>query len=262
MTRHQALTNYRTTACAICGQPLSFHQQWAGDICSDWRCRWTQLNRELEAHRQEAAFAIGVKHPETYGALVVPHRNGTIKRLPSERRAAHLNLLNQFVKEIKPCDEEHDIEQGESLAEEPPVTIAKAVCAVCGGACCHHGGDQAFLDTSAIERFIAVNHITELSNIVSAYATHLPEQSIAGSCVYHTFDGCALPRSMRANICNEYRCSGLKQAEHWVCNDRVIRVYVVVRKDNIIKRSAFVQSGTIRHYPLPDSRAYSSSYRG
>ena len=255
MTRHHhAAAIGRSTHCVICGSSLSFHQQWAGDICDDWRCRWAKLDREMEAHRQEAAHALGEEHPKDYPSLVVPHRPGSIENLPARGRADHLEFLNALVTKViqgEIYDEEPGIETGES-GIGPPAVLAAAVCAVCGGACCHRAGDHAFLDIAAIGRFMASSRETELSNIASTYAAHLPERSFTGSCVYHTFDGCALPRSLRADICNAYRCSGLKQAERWVCDDGITRVYVVVREDNIIKRSAFVQPGNIRHYPLTD----------
>ena len=49
MPQYQAAAVGRSTHCEICGGCLSFHQQWAGDICDDWRCRWTRLNRESAA---------------------------------------------------------------------------------------------------------------------------------------------------------------------------------------------------------------------
>ena len=256
MTQYNAAAIERRTDCAVCGQPLSFHQQWAGDICDDWRCRWTKLDSEMVAHRQEAARALGIKQPEVYRASVVPHRLGTIDVLPVKRRAAHLEFLNVLVLKVtqgevcgqKPHSGSGDPDIGPSAA------LAAAVCAVCAGACCHRAGDHAFLDTAAIERFMAVNPKMAPANIASTYAAYLPVRSFAGSCVYHRLDGCALPKTLRADICNAYRCSGLKQAERWARNDgTTTHVYVVVRKDNTIMRGAFVQPGGIRHYPVPDA---------
>jgi hypothetical protein len=209
----------------------------------------------MEAHRQEAAGVLGEKQPEIYRALVVPHRPGSIDVLPAKRRADHLEFLNELVMQVtqgEVCGEDPCSEAGEP-GIGPPVALAAAVCTVCGGACCHRAGDHAFLDIAAIERFMASSRKTEPSNIASTYTAYLPARSYAGSCVYHTFDGCALPRFLRADICNAYRCSGLKQAERWACDDGTSRVYVVVREDNKIKRSAFVQPGNIRHYPSTDA---------
>ncbi len=255
MTRHQVAAIGRSTHCVICGSSLSFHQQFAGAICDDWRCRWTMLDREMEAHRQDAAGVLGEEHPEIYRALVVPHRPGSIENLPARRRADHLEFLNELVIKVTQgeiCDEEPCIEPGESVTGLP-VALAATVCAVCWGACCHRAGNQAFLDRSAIDRYLVSKYEPESSNVVSTYAAHLPERSFTDSCVYHTIDGCALPRSLRADICNAYRCSGLKQAERWACDDGTNHVYVVVREDNKIKRGAFVQPGNIRHYPPTDA---------
>ncbi len=255
MTRYQVAAIDRSTHCEICGGSLSFHQQWAGDICDDWRCRWTRLDREMEAHRQEAARALGKKQPEVYRALVVPHRPGTINVLPAKRRAAHLDFLNELVMKYTQDDVCGKKTQTESRDSDsgPPAALAAAVCAVCAGACCHRAGDHAFLDMAIIERFMAVNPKMAPATIANAYAAYLPARSFAGSCVYHTFDGCALPRSLRADICNAYRCSGLKQAENWARNHGTNRVYVVVRKNNTIRRGAFVQPSEIRHYPPADA---------
>lgn len=253
MARYQAVAEGLNTHCAVCGSSLSFHQKWTGDICDDWRCRKTRLDRQMEAHRREAALALGERKPEDYPTLVVPQRPGTIENLPAARRGAHLEFLDKLVMNVTPCDEKPCIEPGGPVAGQPPVALAAAVCAVCGGACCQRGGDQAFIDAAAIERRLAVNPELEHADIVRAYAAHLPARSIADSCVYHTFNGCALPRYLRADTCNDYRCSGLKQVEGWALKDGVTRVYVVVRQDNIIQRSAFVQAGNIRHYPATDA---------
>jgi hypothetical protein len=241
----------RQIHCSVCSRPLSFHQQWAGDICDDWRCRWTRLDRAMEAHRREAARELGVKQPEVFRPLVVPNRPGSIEDLPAKRRADHLKFLIELVRTAA-----QDRVGGEKPGSDRPYpdsrpreALAAAVCAVCGGACCHRAGNHAFLDAAVIARFPAVNGIMDPSNIADTYAAHLPARSFAGSCVYHTFAGCGLPRYLRADICNVYRCSGLKQAEGWARSDGTTHVYVVVREDNRIKRSAFVQPENIRHYP-------------
>jgi hypothetical protein len=209
----------------------------------------------MEAHRQEAARALGKKQPEVYRALVVPHRPGTIDVLPAKRRAAHLDFLNELVMKYTQddvCGKKTQTESRDSDSGQP-AALAAAVCAVCAGACCHRAGERAFLDTASIERFMAINPKIAPSTIASTYVAHLPKRSFASSCVYHTFDGCALPHSLRADICSAYRCSGLKQAERWASEDGTTQVYVVVRKDNIIRRGAFVEPGEIRHFPSTDA---------
>ena len=110
MTRYHVAASERCTHCTVCSRPLSLHQQWAGDICDNWRCRWTRLDREMEAHRQEAARELGESQPELYRALVVPYRPGSIENLPARRRAAHLEFLNELLMKVT---------QGEVGDEEP-----------------------------------------------------------------------------------------------------------------------------------------------
>ncbi|MHC4072868.1 MAG: hypothetical protein ACYTGS_12680, partial [Planctomycetota bacterium] len=132
MARFQVAALGRNTNCTICGRSLSFHQQWAGDICDDWRCRWTRLDREMEAHRQEAAIALGVKQPDSYRALVVPHRPGSIEILPAKRHADHLEFLDELVMKVRQggiCGEKTCTEPGVSDIG-PPAALAAAVCAV------------------------------------------------------------------------------------------------------------------------------------
>jgi type VI secretion system protein VasG len=116
----------------------------------------------------------------------------------------------------------------------------------------HLGKEHAFLDAAAIRRFILFSALTDPLEIVYAYFAYLPEEAVIDGCVYQTILGCTLPRWMRAEICNVYRCKGLKQAERLVRRHDTRRLYVVVRKDNRISRSAFVQAHRIRHSPSID----------
>jgi hypothetical protein len=245
----------RSTHCAVCGRSLTFHQQCSGHVCNDWRCRWTELEREMEDHRREAARALGERHPESYRTLVVPYRPGSIEELPGQRRRAHLEFLNALVRDVMQDGMSVEAPRTEFQGSDvrPPASLAAAVCTVCAGACCHRGRDQAFLDAAAIMRCMAANHDPQPSPIVRTYAAYLPEHSFAASCVYHSLDGCALPRSLRATVCNNYRCRGLKQAEYWARNEGTTCVYVAVRQDNRIRRAAFVRPHDIRHYPLPNT---------
>jgi hypothetical protein len=146
-----------------------------------------------------------------------------------------------------PVEAEIDAGGGEA---QPPA--AGTVCATCEGACCHGGGVHAFMDAALIQRFRTARPAASTEDFVATYRTYLPRYSFEGSCVYHTRVGCALPRALRADMCNHYRCSGLKKAEERIVRDGALRVYVVVREDNRIRRSAFVDGSTIRRYSMPE----------
>lgn len=244
----------RPTGCRICGKLLSFHQQIAGQICGDWQCKTALLEQELCAHRGEAAAATGEHQPESYPVVVVPDDPVDIDRLPQSRKQAHINFLYDLsVKHSHPGKgDDKAATATDTINLNPPTVMASHVCRVCRGACCHQGKEYAFLDAMAIGRFTARSLITEPLEIVYAYAVHLPTMSAVDGCVYQTDRGCALPRWMRAAICNTYQCKGLEQAEQMIRDNDSERLFVAVRRDNRINRSAFARRHSIHHYPLLD----------
>ncbi|BBO67192.1 hypothetical protein DSCA_11220 [Desulfosarcina alkanivorans] len=244
----------RPAGCRICGKPLTFHQQVSWQICDQWQCKKALLEKALVAHRGVAAGAVGECSPESYPVVVVPDDPVDIDRLPQPRKQAYINFLYDL--SLKVVDAGNvavtGAQETESSDLQPPAVLAANVCGVCRGTCCHQGNEHAFLDEAAIGRFIALSRITDPLEIVYAYAVHLPTRSAVGACVYQTDRGCALPRWMRAAICNGYRCKGLEQAERMIRENDIERLFVAVRRDNRISRSAFVRRHTIRHYPLQD----------
>ncbi len=90
-----------------------------------------------------------------------------------------------------------------------------AACATCRGECCTAGGTHAFLRPDSLVRVRAYlsrdGATVDAQQIEAEYARHLPVRHYRGSCVYHTPTGCALPRTLRSNLCNRYLCGGLTQ---------------------------------------------------
>jgi len=90
-----------------------------------------------------------------------------------------------------------------------------AACATCRGECCTAGGTHAFLRPDSLVRvraYLARDGATvDATQIEAEYARYLPARHYRGSCVYHTPTGCALPRTLRSNLCNRYLCGGLTQ---------------------------------------------------
>jgi len=230
----------RPSGCRVCGAPLSFHQQVSEQLCGDPRCKAAALESAMVAHRAGAAAALGLSQPETYPVVVVPESPAAVVRLPEERKQAHAALLAEL------CTASAQAEISSSGCCEPPipeapVPLGVCVCRVCRGVCCHWGKDHAFLDGATIGRFVARSGASIPRAIVRAYAVFLPETSVEGGCIYQAADGCALPRWMRAPLCNDYRCQGLKQAEKLFVEQGTRQLYVVARRDNHIVRGAFVR---------------------
>jgi hypothetical protein len=240
--------------CRICGSPLTFHQQVAGQICGNWRCRTGVLEREMASHRERAGRSLGIGDFAAYAMVVVPDDPRGVQRQPMFRQKAHVNWLFDLCLKTLSATPLADDREGNACRtdENEPPSLATGVCAVCRGTCCHLGGDHAFLDQPAIRSFIAHSGICDPLEIVYAFAARLPRRAVVEGCVYQTQTGCALPRWMRAGICNAYRCKGLRQAEDLIHERQTGRFYVVVREDNQIQRGAFLDDRRIRHFP-PDT---------
>jgi len=46
--------------------------------------------------------------------------------------------------------------------------------------------------------------------VVRRYLDAVAPESVVGSCLYHGRQGCTLPRTLRADLCNRFHCNGLR----------------------------------------------------
>lgn len=247
--------------CRVCARPLTLHQRYSGGVCDDWRCRERVLRDALLAHRQEAACALGVAQADAYPVVVVPWRTQQLVSQDDGRRREFRDFLLDLLKQIAASESQPlpDGALGAAQATQPSMPaegavdrLLASVCAVCRGFCCFYGGTRhAFLDADALAAFRWRNPGLDDAAVAKAYLDFLPEQHCAGSCLYHTDSGCNLPRAMRARICNAYECSGLKDARHGYAQGGM-RACVVVRHDNRIVGSAFVDAEGIASHPRSD----------
>lgn len=243
--------------CSACGALLTPHERFSGRVCGNWRCRSAKLGEDLRAHRREAATVLGIGDPETYEPVVVPFRTRPIVKLSDERRKGFLKFLEEIIGEAfgdresapdPPCRDESDgpTPEGVALAEE----AAARICGVCVGVCCHRGGgSHAFLDTEALRYLRSTRPSLTPDVVAAAYTALLPEEHFEGACVYQTLTGCALPRDLRAPLCNRYQCRGLRDAIEKLANNPSGPFIVIARQDNRIICSAFVDASGIRRYP-------------
>ena len=247
---HRGFTG-KPQGCRICGGPISYHQLVYNQICSDWRCKKALLELEMGEYRDMAARVRGIDRPCSYRLIAVPGDPREIQRQPYKRKQAHIDFLFDLcVQTLVFLNGDGDsTSEDRSGNLDPPAKMASDVCGICRGACCHFGNESAFLDRAAILRFIDSSGISDPLQIVYAYYGHLPAAAVADACVYQADQGCTLPRWMRADICNSYRCEGLRQAEKMISRDGIQRFCVLVRRDNRIIRCGFMKNHEIIHYP-------------
>jgi len=75
-------------------------------------------------------------------------------------------------------------------------------------------GSAVHIALSALRRRRFRQHLQRTIKQALALASYLdwvPEESMQGSCIYHTDKGCALPRPLRSDICNAYFCDAVRE---------------------------------------------------
>jgi hypothetical protein len=141
--------------------------------------------------------------------LTVPSYRGTLSRLPRDRRAAFLAYLRQLIWDAFEAPSPNR-KRPETTATPSQLDLAAWACAACGGECCSKGGTHAYLDEPSISRVIRQHPKLSRRALAELYASHLPDQSFSGSCVFHAVNGCTLPRDLRADLCNSFYCTPLR----------------------------------------------------
>ncbi len=148
------------------------------------------------------------------------------------------------------------------LSESAQSIVASAAllgagCATCRGECCTAGGTHAFLGEDSLVRVRAQFHEDGQSISAAAllheYAEHVPEKHYRGSCVYHTLQGCALPRGLRSNLCNRYVCGGLTQLTRALDASGGQEAYVAAADSVHLRRVALITPSRTRVLSLKDS---------
>ena len=205
------------------------------DVCDRPACR-TRLQveaasahgrehqaREAEARRQARARALPILRQEArrlgwtdLDAVAhgpVPYLDRDLAPLPAARQAAFLAHLDGVVDRVfdeanaEPSPDAVPFARRLREVPDDPPALA-ATCMACRGSCCLKGArTHAFLTPESIAFYRHLHPEASAEEVKAAYASRLPEQSIEGSCVYHGTRGCVLPRTMRAEICNQWQCS-------------------------------------------------------
>jgi hypothetical protein len=101
-----------------------------------------------------------------------------------------------------PVSNENDVSSG---ADDKAHT-SERICATCKGGCCVSGGSNAFLGVETVKRVRRLHPEWSRDRLLGEYLSRLPVETVAGSCVNHSASGCALPREMRSDTCNDFFC--------------------------------------------------------
>lgn len=229
--------------CKFCNEALHAHLPAALAVCSAISCRnrWNAeraeqahnksaekeriLNRRIEElldqicrwKRFDSSDVTIVRTPHTGATMAqrshefdsfVSHLHGLSDLVPCDA------VSNQDPESEEPCEESSLAPQftapNDPLATDLPAPLLAAACGGCRGNCCRTGlENNAFIDRYTFNKVKSRNpHLSE-ADIVGRYLGFLPSRSQQGSCLYHSEQGCTLPREFRADICNQFYCFGL-----------------------------------------------------
>jgi hypothetical protein len=191
------------------------------ETCADPRCRQLQnenrqareaaverraeVERNLRRHEQELRARGPL--PERVILARLPANERGIVPLPEERRAAFATNLRAALDRALDDPDRPVPESPEDSAEQAP--RIRAACGACRGSCCTAGGDHAFLYPDHFRRYLRKHPERSREELLADYLSRLPSAAYQDSCVYHRESGCALPRELRANLCNSFLCGDL-----------------------------------------------------
>jgi hypothetical protein len=131
-------------------------------------------------------------------------------------------------------------------ATEEPTGFARNVvregCAQCRGFCCKGGGEHAYIDERTMARVRRDRPDLDARAIIRCYVEALAPLAYRDSCLFHSRDGCTLPRSLRAELCNSYYCNGLRDfLKHDPPPERVV---IVATRGGVERRAMLADPGT------------------
>lgn len=227
--------------CPQCGCLIENRLDQMIGVCSDLRCRGPYLakkSREREAALRAENKAV-ISHtiermrtelaPELYSVVQscsesgriskVPNCDESLTVLPADRTRKFTEHLKQVLQQATEIVSE--LRSSSSVlteyahrdweGEKPPILPVLNGCTTCRGYCCRNGGDTAFLSAGQIAWQLLSDPTLTIESIEKYYRLQLPEESIDDSCVFHTAQGCSLPRKQRASICNDFHCWELQE---------------------------------------------------
>lgn len=142
-----------------------------------------------------------------WGDIELPGLDRPLRAVGQKRRKIFAAFLEALIGEVaRPRGK-----RAEMPKPPPEATMFVDACTACRGHCCAKGGNDAYLDENAIALAWARHARLSKRALMQRYLDAIPRQAFADSCIFHAKDGCSLPRSLRAPICNAYLCGPLER---------------------------------------------------
>jgi len=176
--------------------------------------------------------------------VVIPSGLSEIEPLSQERIISYKENLNRIIGEVIEELDNNVIENSEQsdanktfdktdelVAENSSNNIFNdRLCGLCKGACCTSGAEHAYLSSNTIKRFLNTNLDKSVQDMLELYYSKISSETIVGACINQTQKGCALPKEMRSDTCNDFYCESLKQYQKNVQVEKNSEVVAVIQR--------------------------------
>ena len=189
----------------------------------------------------------GIREPKSFLLAIIPAAVHRITRLPAQRRREFRTQLQSLIDRASSSvplavDQGAAMESASELVQDVRLqTTLGNACACCQGSCCRGGAyTHAYLGAETVRRYMKAHPDQSPRKVLATYMRYVGDETCEGSCIYHRSDGCSLPRDLRANICNEFYCVGLREFREKVPTTGPVRGFFVATTDNVIERAALV----------------------
>lgn len=259
--------------CVICTRPVPPLLR-AERHCGGARCRHTlQVERPIAArklaleallasgpeYRAEQAQAHGLSEAEgrSFVLSVIPQNRDFVTPLPMHRRRdyeAHLRkqlagARRRMLEGAAPSAPRVDDAPEEPLTprRQSELAILGAGCGTCRGNCCRGGGNHAYQGEESMVRYLMRFPGHDDEAVMADLLQYVPSSTMSEGCVYQREDGCALPRDLRADICNLFFCEGLHAIRFAYRDGRPVRAFFAHHNGHALYGGTFVEM------PEPDA---------
>lgn len=256
--------------CVVCGRPLSA-RELSTQTCSAPACQRAAVAERgrMVYERNQARYAaliqqeieqatrlhdrvmeaFGFREPDSFRLTVIPAVTARLVNLPERRRRAlrdHLNaLLDQTAGLPAPPLTAEEPAPSPTPRESRLQAVLGQACACCQGFCCEGGGDHAYLTVETLRRYQAAHPDQRPHDFFAAYLERVDQRTVEGSCIYHQADGCALPRALRADLCNQHFCKALVEFQRDLPTTGPVRGFFVAAHYGVIHAAVLVHDDQV-----------------
>jgi len=247
---------HRPNHCSICGRALNVHQAVRGGTCDAQECVAAAMRRTVvkrHADQLAAMEAVATQWLNDLPArtqlkdiaiVALQGYEPALEAVPTtqlEALRAHIREMISAAVAIGSERERVDLRVADdarsaALTTQPDAALV-AACTACSGFCCRSGGSRAYIDGHTIDRVRSQRPDLSDADVVAVYVDAIPQQHVAKSCVFHGSEGCALPRDLRSQTCNEFYC---RPVVNWWATRQSGALAVAVVYDSRVIRSTLV----------------------